>query len=311
MPFNYFFAFAYYDNKATDFILAEYCKGTVKTMQENRNSKCFSGNATAGTVCITAKRVLDSCKDRDCFEDSRVYLTAEGENILANATNVRTKCAHLVWAYVGVNEIPFNRGFFQVTVRYFIKVELEAYLGIGRSQCFSGICALEKDVILYGGEGGAISYSSTPGSGYCDIGETTPNTNDPIAVVETVAPVVLGTKIVENSCNPCECSCCEIPESICGCLGGNVIYNGKSNSPKLYISFGIFSVIRIEREAQLLIQATDYSVPDKECVAATSDNNPCALFSTMPFPTSQFKTTTARPVDTDGHGGSGCGCQNK
>ena len=203
-------------------------------MQDNRNSKCFGTGSPTGTVCINTKRVLDSCKDRDCFEDSRVYLTAEGENILANATNVRTKSACLVWAYVGVDEIPFNRGFYQVTVRYYVKVELEACLGIGRSQCFSGISVLEKNVILYGGEGGAISYSSSPGSGYCDVPETTPNTNDPVAVVETVEPVVLSTKVLESSCCPSECSCCEIPESVCGCIGGGVVYNGNNTLPKLY-----------------------------------------------------------------------------
>jgi len=284
----------------------------VRQMQDTRNSRCFQTGAPSGTVCINTKRVLDSCKDRDCFEDSRVYLTAEGENILANATNVRTKSAKLVWAYVGVDEIPFNRGFYQVTVRYYVKVELEACLGIGRSQCFSGISVLEKNVILYGGEGGAISYSSSPVSGYCDVPETKPSTNDPVAVVETVEPVVLSTKVLDCACGACECSCCEIPESICGCIGGSIVYNGSNTIPRLYVSFGIFSVIRIERDAQLLIQATDYSVPDKECVAATSESNPCALFSAMPFPTSQFKTSLARPGEHDnGNGNSGCGCTGK
>ena len=279
-------------------------------MQENRNSRCLSGNGQSGTVCINTKRVLDSCKDRDCFEDSRVYLTTEGENILANATNVRTRCVNIIGAYVGVDEIPFNPGFYQVTVRYYVKVELEACLGIGRSQTFSGISVLEKDVILYGGEGGTTSYSSGGAGGYCDVVASAAKSNDPVAVVETVAPVVLGTKVVE-SCGRCECGCCEIPEAICNCIGGNVVYNTNQNTPKLYVSFGIFSVIRIERDAQLLIQATDYSVPDKECVAATSDNNPCALFSTMPFPTSQFKTTIAHPAEVEGNGGSGCGCSCK
>ena len=280
-------------------------------MQENRNNRCSAGNGQSGTVCINTRRVLDSCKDRDCFEDARVYLTQEGENILANATNVRTKCVNLIWAYVGVDEIPFNCGFYQVTVRYYVKVELEACLGIGRSQTFSGISVLEKDVILYGGDGGAISYSSTPGSGYCDVGETTAKTNDPVAVVETVAPIVLGTKIIDPSCCPSECSMCEIPENVCCCIGGSVVYNSNTNTPRLYVSFGVFSVIRIERDAQLLIQATDYSVPDKECVAATSDNNPCALFSAMPFPTSQFKTTTNRPAENDNGSCSSCGCSGK
>lgn len=283
-------------------------------MQDNKNSRCGLGADTQGTVCIDTKRVLDCCRDRDCFEDARVYLTAYGEEILANATNVRTRCAKLIWAFVGVDQVPFNRGFYQVTVRYYIKVEFEACVCMGKSQCFSGIAVLEKDVILYGGEGSVVSYSSSPANNFCCIGDTNNmGTNDPIAVVETVEPIVLGTKVVECGCgcNSCcnEC-CCEIPESVCGCIDGELIINSNNDSPRLLVSFGIFSVIRIEREAQILVQATDYSVPDKECTAATNDDNPCALFNTMPFPVCQFKTTMAPAVEMHQNNG-GCGCGNR
>ncbi len=277
-------------------------------MQDNRNTPLGLGCDNRGIVCIDTKRVLDCCRDRDCFEDARVYLTAFGEEIIANATNVRTRSAKLIWAYVGVDPVPFNCGFYQITVRYYIKVEIEACLGIGRSQTFKGISVLEKNVILYGGEGSVVSYSSSPENGYCSIGNTnTVATNDPTAIVETVEPVVLGTKIVECSCG-CDCNeCCEIPEAICGCIDGEINTSTNNNTPKLYISFGIFSVIRIEREAQLLVQATDYSVPDKECTAATNNDDPCSLFNTMPFPISQFKTTMA-PANETLQKNNGCGC---
>lgn len=279
-------------------------------MQDNRNIPLGLGCDNQGMVCIDTKRVLDCCRDRDCFEDARVYLTSFGEEVISNATNVRTRCAKLIWAYVGVDQVPFNRGFYQVTVRYYIKVECEACLGIGRSQSFSGIAVLEKDVILYGGEGRVVSYSSSPENNYCNIGDiNTVATNDPIAVVETVEPIVLGTKIVDKCC--CN-DCCEIPESICGCIDGELITNSSSDHPTLYISFGIFSVIRIEREAQLLVQATDYCVPDKECTAATNDDNPCSLFNTMPFPVSQFKTTMSPATDNiQQQKNGGCGCNNR
>ena len=280
------------------------------TMQENRNTSLGCGQDNRGTVCIDTKRVLDCCRDRDCFEDARVYLTAFGEDIIANATNVRTRSAKLIWAYVGVDEVPFNRGFYQVTVRYYVKVELEACLGIGRSQCFTGIAVLEKDVILYGGEGRVVSYSSSPENNYCNIGNVnTVKNNDPTAIVETVEPVVLGTKVLDCSCNcGCGCDCCnEIPGAVSGCIDGELILNTRDDCPKLYVSFGVFSIIRIEREAQMLIQATDYSVPDKECTAATNDDNPCALFNTMPFPVGQFTTTMCPQYELPGRSGS-CGC---
>ena len=282
-------------------------------MQDNRNTRCGLGCDSQGTVCIDTKRVLDCCRDRDCFEDVRVYLTSVGEQIVANATNVRTRSAKLIWAYVGVDEVPFNPGFYQVTVRYYVKVECEACVGIGKSQSFCGIAVLEKDVILYGGEGRVVSYSSSPENNYCSIGDlNTASTNDPTAIVETVDPIVLSTKIMDScNCKACCCDCCEIPESVCSCIDGEIVAGSNNGAPHLYISFGIFSVIRIERDAQLLVQATDYSVPDKECTAATSNDNPCSLFSTMPFPINQFKTTMAPCQDVVKQSYGGCGCNKE
>ena len=285
-------------------------------MQENRNTGPFGGTQcqnsnqnTNGVVCIDTKRVLDSCRDRDCFEDTRVYLTCLGEDILQNSTNVRTRSAKIICAYVGVDEVPFNCGFYRIRVRYYIELEFEACIGVGRSQCFKGIAALEKEVVLYGGEGRAISFTSTPRSNYCDVyNHKNATTNDPIAVVETVEPVILGTKVSDCNC-PCPCGGTEyndLPDGIRDCLGEELITN--STGPRLLVSFGLFSVIRIERTAQLLVQATDYSVPDKECTDATSNDNPCALFRTIAFPSNQFRATgcpsTPQPPRT---GGCNCG----
>lgn len=287
-------------------------------MQDNRNATfCGTGQGTGnqtfgnGTVCIDTKRVLDSCRDRDCYEDTRVYLTCQGEEILANSSNVRTRSAKLLWAFVGVDEVPFNCGFFQVKIRYYIEVEFEACLGVGRSQCFKGLAALEKEVILYGGEGRAVTFTSDPAMGFCDVCTMkNATTNDPVAVVETVEPIVLGTKVSDCNC-PCPCGgaeYAEIPDGVRNSIGEELVLNG--NGPRLLVSFGIFSVIRIERPAQLLVHATDYSVPDKECNAATNNDNPCALFRTIAFPTSQFRGTTNGTTTETGNGkGGGCGCR--
>ena len=281
-------------------------------MQDNRNasfSQLQNSIGCSGTVCIDTKRVLDCCRDRDCFEDTRVYLTACGEEILANSSNVRTRSSKLLWAFVGVDEVPFNCGFYQIVVRYYIEVEFEACLGVGRSQTFKGLAALEKDVILYGGEGRAVTFTSSPNNTYCNVCDLdTMATNDPVAVVETVEPIVLGTKVCDCGCACPTCEYSEIPEGIRNSLGEELVLN--SNGPRLYVSFGVFSVIRIERPAQLLVTATDYSVPDKECTAASNDDNPCALFRTMAFPVSQFRGTAngiTGEQTSKGQGG-GCGC---
>ena len=278
-------------------------RGEVR-MQDNRNSSLGFNAECKGTVCINTDRVLDCCRDRDCYEDARVYLTNFGEEILASATNVRAKCARTLWAYVGIDEVPFNNGFYQITIKYYILVELEACLGIGRNQCFNGLATLEKTVILYGGEGNTTTYTSSPENTYCSIGNlNTIGTNAPKAVVETVEPIILGTKVKECQCG-CGCDCVELPESIMNCLNGEICTNG--TGPKLYISLGIFSVIRIERPAQLLVQATDYAVPDKECCTASEDN-PCELFRNMAFPVARFGGCVTR--DEPQRNGGGCGCK--
>lgn len=280
-------------------------------MQENRNTSFCqgSGGHSGGAICIDTMRVLDGCRDRDCFEDVRVYLSACGEQILANSSNVRTRSAKLLWAFVGVDDVPFNNGFYQITIRYYIELEFEACVCVGKSQCFKGLVVVEKDVILYGGEGRAYSFTSSPENNYCSIKDyNNCGNNDPVAIVETVEPIVLGTKVVDCNC-PCSCVCNEIydiPEGVRNSFCEELLIN--TDGPKIYVSLGIFSVIRIERPAQLLVQATDYCVPDKECTAATNNDNPCALFKNIAFPVNQFKGTGEAPTQSHPDRG-GCGCK--
>lgn len=275
-------------------------------MQDNRNtSPCLSGDRS-GMVVIDTMRVLDACRDRDCFEDKKVYLTAFGEEILASSTNIRTKFAKILYAFVGVSEVPFNCGFFQVTVRYFVEVGFEACVGIGKIQTFSGLVVLEKDVVLFGGEGNVTSFSSTEGANFCEpCNGSVIGTNQPTAVVETVEPVVLGTKVCEVCCSCCCQDNLEVPPEVCCCFDGQLV-NSQGNL-ELRVSFGLFSIIRIQRPAQLLVQATDYSVPDKECTAATNNDDPCELFNNIAFPVSRFRGTNHQESTLHQKTG-GCGC---
>ena len=279
-------------------------------MSENKNIASGLCSDARGAVCISTNRVLDSCRDRDCFENTRVYLTEFGEELISSAKSIRIRSARTVSAFVGLDEVPFNCGFFQVSIRYYILIEGEACLGGGRSQTFTGIAVPEKDVILYGGEGSVTTFSSGNGS-YCSPTLGSAASNEPVAIVETVEPIVLGSNV-----DDCPHSCCRdsdtfnLPDEIKELMGGEVVYS-QERTPTLYVSLGLFSVIRIERPVQLLVQATDYSVPDKECISATNDENPCALFRNMAFPVSQFKASVCCENESNrrptGSGGCGCG----
>ena len=56
---------------------------------------------------------------------------------------------------------------------------------------------------------------------------------------------------------------------------------------KLLVTLGQFSIIRLERDTQLLIPAYDYCLPEKECVGSSEDD-PCTMFGRISFPVDEF-----------------------
>lgn len=263
-------------------------------MAENRCSCTNSAlpNLSCGkeTVCIDTYRVLDSCRDKDCFENVRVYLTEFGQEIVNRTDTIRTKCAHIIRTCINVEPVPFNRGFYQITIRYYVKLVLEACINMSRAQEFDGVAVVEKRVILYGSEGCVSIFRSGVSDDICcsENNAATFTTNMPIATVEVAEPVVLGAKIVEaNKCNfipCCVCPCDCIPENVTAHLGGNLC---DSDERQLYVALGFFSIVRIERPAQYLVNVAEYCIPDKECVLG-EDDDPCSLFKSMAFPVNEF-----------------------
>ncbi len=283
-------------------------------MADNKYSNCNSGgnsNSRSEMVCIETNRILDSCRDRDCFEDVKVLLTDFGNDILERTTNIRARNACITWTYIGIDPVRFNRGFYAVTIKFYVKITFEACLCGGRSQEFEGIAVLEKKVILYGSESNVSIFKSNPDSSdYCAIPEPCCSSkNIPIAIVEVVDPIVLNTKVREandNCCNCCCCGCDDVPEYVSSGLSGTL--NDRNDSRYITVSLGIFSVVRIVRPAQYLVNATEYCVPDKECVAAEEDN-PCSLFRSMDFPTAEF-CPPGYTYHNNGERNNGrCGCQ--
>ena len=265
-------------------------------MAENRFS-CGTSGGGRDTVCIDTSRVLDSCRDRDCFENVRVYLSDFGNEVLEHTSAIRTKSAKIVSTYIGIDPIQFNSGFYSITIRFYVKICVEACLGGGRSQELEGIAVLEKRVILYGGEGTVSIFKSNQCDEFCSCPK--PNcgeANSPTAIVEVVNPVILGTKIMET---PTECNCCsccegDLPETVVTSFDTPLCFDDNHGRRFLTVSLGIFSIVRIVRPTQLLVQATEYCIPEKECVPVEQDD-PCHVFRTMPFPVNEFCPATTPP----------------
>ena len=106
-------------------------------------------------------------------------------------------------------------------------------------------------------------------------------------MVEAVDPIVLNAKLVEV----CECrtgdhELTEVPTGICACFGSDLCFGG--DGKRIYVTLGQFSIIRLERDTQLLMPAYDYCMPDKECSCDGGDNDPCEIFRQVKFPVDEF-----------------------
>ncbi len=272
------------------------------------------------TFCIETNRILDSCRDRDCYENVKVFLTDLGQEIIDHTTQVRVKDVCIAWTYIGIDPVQFNRGFYSVTIRYYIRLIFEGCICPGRSQEFDGIAVIEKQVVLWGGESNvSIFRSSGDGSAFCAEPEPCYKERTvPTAVVEVVEPIVLGVRVLEPACEVtccCCCCACDVPKSITACLSAP-LYTENGNCDHdhdhdhdhrtLAVSIGIFSLVRLIRPAQYLINASEFIIPDKECVSATP-GDPCELFRSMAFPVTEFAPPPMPLTSLDRMKG-GCGC---
>ncbi len=266
-------------------------------MADNRYSCFGTGNAQKETFGIETGRILDACRDRDCFEDVRVFLTCVGDELVARTGNVRAKGAEIVGANIAVDPIRFNSGFYTVLIRFYVKCKFEICVPLGQSQEIEGIAVLEKRVVLFGGESNVSTFRSSVENSFCSMPEPVCcRHNRPEAVIEVVEPVVLGARIVEKKQNcHCCCSCCDLPSAVTDCLCGSVNTSNDDPDRYLVISLGLFSVIRLVREGQLLIDAGEYCLPEKEC-CAPDDEDPCCSFRQMPFPAGEFCPNTIPPT---------------
>ncbi len=255
-------------------------------------------------VCVHTRKVLDACRDKDCIEDLRVWLTKSSQAAVDRAACVKAGCAELLHVSANVEPICFNKGFYTVDVRYYYRVTADAFVGAARPVEVSGLAVFDKRIILFGGEGGSKTFTSEMSLDCADL-QDLPQANAPIAVVEAVDPLTLGLKLVD----PCDCNCAcsceltEVPPCICGCFGSDLDFAAAGR--RLFVSLGQFSLIRLERDTQLLIPAYDYCVPEKECACdgPHCEEDPCELFRHVKFPLDEF-FPTPRPTQD----GPSCGC---
>lgn len=102
--------------------------------------------------------------------------------------------------------------------------------------------------------------------------------------------MVLSSKVVDVCNCARESTVQQIPEGILSLFDEELVLSGEQR--RMLVTLGQFSIIRLERDAQLVVPILDYSIPTKECCDnAGCAEDPCELFSKIPFPAQAFAPT--------------------
>ena len=125
-------------------------------------------------------------------------------------------------------------------------------------------------------------------------------------MVEVLDPMVLGSRVCAvQGCEPCSLT---IPVDVQAMFGDELVLGG--DKQRLFVTLGQFSIIRLERDAQLIVPVMDYAIPTKDCSDTTgsSAEDPCEMFSRIPFPSAQFAPRECDQNDDCSSGYQTTGC---
>ncbi len=264
-------------------------------------------NKIREAVCIDTNRVYDSCADKDCLADLRVYFSPSAQNIIDNTINVKLRRAEVINCIIDVEKVPFNQGCYSVDITFFFKVTVETYTNACLAPTtLCGLSTFSKKCVLYGSDGNVKVFSSEYTADANDDQLISTNTN-PRAKVQVAEPIALSAKV----CRPCDCCCnfgnssLTLPKCIRKCFNEEFDdeFFALPQEKAVAVTIGLFSIVQLERDVQMLVPAYDFCIPSKECSCDTED--PCDTFRRIKFPVNEFF-----PPKRENSGNCNCDCKN-
>ena len=254
--------------------------------QTQGTARCDT-NELRQSMSIHTRKITDSCRDKDCIEDLRVYLTTGSQSVLDTAANVRVRCAELITTYIDVEPVAFDRSHYCIDLTFYYRILADAMVGSTRPAALYGLAVFTKRAVLCGEDSRAHIYRSNTRLGTYD-GPSTLFANLPTAVVEVLDPMVLASRIKESDNCSCDSVNVQVPDAIKELFDEPLVISGGQR--QLHVTLGQFSIVRLERDAQLVVPVLDYAIPCKECCDSpgASGEDPCEMFSRIPFPSAEF-----------------------
>ena len=179
--------------------------------------------------------------------------------------------------------MAFDRNHYCIDLTFYYRILADATVGVNRPVALQGLAMFSKRAVLCGEDSRAHIYTSRTRLDGND-GLSRVSANHPTAVVEVLDPMVLSSKI-RQGCGHGQVA--QIPACIEALFDESLATGDVSRT--LLVTLGQFSIVRLERDTQLLVPVLDYSLPTKECCDAPGcGEDPCEMFSRIPFPESQF-----------------------
>ena len=118
-------------------------------------------------------------------------------------------------------------------------------------------------------------------------------------MVEVLDPMILASKVMDvYGCG--DQNVVQVPDYIAALFDEPLVV--APGNRRLLVTLRQFSIVRLERDAQLIVPVLDYAMPTKECcdTPGACAEDPCEMFSRIPFPTQQFAPRGCDSPENDG-----------
>ncbi len=143
-------------------------------------------------MSIHTKKITDSCRDKDCIEDLRVYLTSGSQAALENASCIRARCAELIHTCIEVHPVIYDCSHYCIDITFYYRILVDAVAPSGKPITLYGLSIFSKKAVLCGEKSKShIFRSDFPNT---PEGNRSCSDNNPLAVVEVLDPMVLGAE---------------------------------------------------------------------------------------------------------------------
>ena len=209
-------------------------------------------------MSIHTRKITDACRDKDCVEDLRVYLTVSSQETMDSAANVRVRSAQLLHTYIDVEPVAFDRNHYCIDITFYYRILADAVVGTCRPAALSGLAVFSKRAVLCGEDSRAHIFTSDTRIAEAD-GCALSSSNRPTAVVEVLDPMVLSSKVKDAESGTAESVTVQIPEAIRALFDEDLVTSGDHR--RLYVTLGQFSIVRLERDVQLVVPMVEYAIP--------------------------------------------------